>query len=91
MGDAKDYVKGILWDGKRLPSAGYQVGGDHYTSKTIQPWDAMQAWMPEQEFLGYLRGNALKYIARAGTKGNPIEDYRKAKHYLTKLIEVMDQ
>ncbi len=64
-----------------------QVGGSHYTSKAIQPWDAMEAWMTPEEFVGFLRGNAIKYLARAGSKGDALEDYRKAQHYLAKLIE----
>jgi hypothetical protein len=28
----------------------YQVGGDHYASKDIQPWDVMQAWMTKESF-----------------------------------------
>lgn len=66
-----------------------QVGGDHYRTKAVQPWDAMQAWMTPDQFVGFLRGNAVKYLARAGSKGDALEDYRKAQHYLARLIEVM--
>lgn len=66
-----------------------QVGGDHYRTKAVQPWDAMQAWMTPEQFVGFLRGNAVKYLARAGSKGDALEDYRKAQHYLARLIEVM--
>lgn len=64
----------------------YQVGGSHYLEMPLQPWDAMQAWMSREQYLGYLRGCAIKYLARAGAKGAPVEDYRKAKHYLEELI-----
>lgn len=64
-----------------------QIGGNHYTSKTVQPWAAMYAWMTREEFTGFLRGNVIKYIARCNDKGG-IEDLRKAQHYLDKLIEV---
>lgn len=64
-----------------------QVGGDHYLSKTIQPWEAMEAWMTRDEFTGYLRGNVIKYVARYRDK-NGVEDLKKANHYLAKLIEV---
>ena len=66
-----------------------QVGGNHYVSKAIQPWDAMEAWMPDFQFVGFLRGNAIKYLARAGSKGDALEDYKKAQHYISKLIEVL--
>ena len=67
-----------------------QIGGNHYASKAVQPWDAMQAWMSREEFAGYLRGNVIKYMARCNDKGG-IEDVRKARHYIDKLIEVLEQ
>jgi len=66
-----------------------QIGGDHYASKSIQPWEAMEAWLSPDAFRGFLRGNAIKYLARAGSKGSELEDYQKAQHYLTKLIEII--
>ena len=65
----------------------YQLGGNHYTSKDIQPWDAMQSWMTEEQFKGFLIGNVIKYIARFQDKGGVL-DLQKCKHYLDKLIEV---
>jgi hypothetical protein len=65
----------------------YQLGGEHYTSKDIQPWEAMQAWMTEEQFKGFLMGNVIKYIARFQDKGGVL-DLQKCKHYLDKLIEV---
>lgn len=64
-----------------------QVGGDHYRTLEIQPWDAMKAWMTPAEFRGFLRGNAIKYLARCDKKGQLVADLRKARHYLDKLIE----
>lgn len=64
-----------------------QEGGSHYRVLAIQPWAAMQAWMTPDEFQGFLRGNVIKYIARAHLKGG-VEDLRKARHYLDKLIEM---
>jgi hypothetical protein len=64
-----------------------QVGGEHYRSKSIQPWDAMLAWMGAEQFRGYLRGNVLKYVARYESKGG-VQDLRKARHNLDRLIEL---
>ena len=58
----------------------------HY-NKAIQPWDAMKAWMTQEQYKGFLRGNAIKYLARCDDKGG-VEDLRKAMHYLEKLIEL---
>lgn len=66
-----------------------QVGGDHYKRKSIQPWDAMQAWQTHEQFVGFLHGNAIEYIARYASKGG-IEDLRKAIHYLQKLIDTLE-
>jgi hypothetical protein len=59
-----------------------QIGGDHYKSRAIQPWDYIIA-----NQLGFLEGNVVKYITRFAQKGGII-DLEKAQHYLTKLIEV---
>lgn len=61
-----------------------QIGGDHYKRLSIQPWDAMQAWMTPEAFAGFLKCNVIKYVAR---NKNGVEDLEKARHYLDKLIE----
>lgn len=66
----------------------YQIGGTHYVGKTIAPWDAMQSCMSNEEFVGYLRGNVIKYTMRCNDKGGR-QDLEKAQHYLTKLLEVL--
>ena len=63
-----------------------QIGGTHYASKKVQPWHAMEAWMTRDQFAGFLIGNAIKYLARCDDKGG-LEDLKKARHYLDKLIE----
>ena len=60
----------------------HQVGGDHYSSNEIQPWDYIVA-----NNLGYLEGNIVKYTTRWRKKGG-IDDLRKVIHYTEKLIEV---
>ena len=65
-----------------------QVGGDHYMNMGVQPWKAMESWMTPEEFRGFLKGNAIKYLARSNTKGGAM-DVRKAGHYIEKLSEVM--
>ena len=60
---------------------------EHYRSK-IEPIDAMAEWMTWEEQRGFMRGNVIKYIARAGKKGPAIDDYKKALDYLERLIEL---
>ena len=66
-----------------------QFGGDHYKELNIQHWVAMEAWMSPEAFAGFLRGNVIKYIARVEKKGG-LEDLQKARHYIDKLIEVVE-
>ena len=44
------------------------VNPDHYKSGGIEAIDYIQAKLSPEEFAGYCRGNALKYISRAGRK-----------------------
>jgi hypothetical protein len=59
-----------------------QICGNHYKGQEIQPWDAIHSWD-----LCFFAGNAVKYIARYKSKGG-VEDLRKARHYIDKLIEI---
>lgn len=59
-----------------------QHGGNHYKNKPIEPWDYIAA-----NGIGFLDGNAIKYLTRWREK-NGIEDLKKARHYIEKLIEV---
>lgn len=65
-----------------------QVGGTHYKQMPMQPWDVMQAVMTHQEFVGFLKGNIIKYSMRAGRKEGT-DDAAKALHYAQKLREVL--
>lgn len=59
-----------------------QVGGGHYKGTTYQHWDFVMIALAGR----YLEGNITKYITR-WRKKNGLEDLKKARHYLTKLIE----
>jgi hypothetical protein len=62
-----------------------QISGNHYKDKTVQPWDYIAA-----NNLGYFEGNVVRYISRWRDKGG-VDDLRKAKHYIEKLIELETQ
>jgi hypothetical protein len=63
-----------------------QVGGDHYKTMAMQPWEVMEAVLTHEEFIGFLKGNIIKYAMRNGRKDS--DDAGKAKHYKKKLDEV---
>lgn len=67
----------------------YQVDGTHYLDMPIEPWAIIDTW-PLAMRLGFYRGNALKYLMRMGRKGPLDIDAQKARHYLTKLLEVLE-
>ena len=65
-----------------------QVGGDHYKKLgSAEPWKIVDATFTQEAAAGFYRGNVIKYILR--NKQNHVEDLKKARHYLDKLIEVM--
>lgn len=66
-----------------------QIGGDHYKDMGVQPWAVMEAVLTREEFIGFLKGNAIKYAMRQGKKQDS-NDTGKAKHYMQKLQEVLN-
>ena len=64
-----------------------QVGGTHYKDMPVQPWTVMEAVLSHEEFIGFLKGNVIKYSMRQGRKDGS-DDAGKAQHYLDKLKEM---
>lgn len=58
-----------------------------YTTLDIEPWDIMQADFTREEFIGFLKGNILKYCLRK--KGSDLQDFEKIEHYARKLQEIL--
>lgn len=58
-----------------------------YTQLGIEPWDIMQADFTREEFIGFLKGNIIKYCLRK--KGSDLQDFEKIEHYARKLQEVL--
>ena len=52
----------------------------HYDQQ-IEPWDVIDAWR-----LCFWLGNVIKYVCRAGKKGDYVEDLEKARDYLNEAI-----
>lgn len=59
----------------------------HYRSGGIETIDYLQAKLTHDQFVGFCLGNALKYLSRAGKKGDFSEDLAKARWYINKLLE----
>jgi len=60
----------------------------HYCRGSIEVWDFIR-----DQGLNYHRGNAIKYICRAGFKGTgtEIEDIKKAIHYLEDELHALQK
>lgn len=54
---------------------------DHYNQGKIEVIDAIEDWG-----LNFNEGNVIKYVARHRHKVNPLEDLKKAKWYLDRII-----
>ena len=86
-GRIRDEGLAALNQGSNCTSADdIQAGGSHYKDMGVQPWTVMEALLTPEEFIGYLKGNLVKYGMRQGKKESP--DAEKWHHYNMKLKEV---
>jgi hypothetical protein len=56
---------------------------------SIECIEAIEAMLNKEEYIGYLRGNALKYRWRFRYKKKPFEDLRKARWYEERLMKFL--
>ena len=59
---------------------------EHYTNNGIEPIEITRKNFSHDEFVGFCKGNVLKYLLRYKDK-NGLEDLEKAKIYLNWLID----
>lgn len=65
---------------------------EHYNGDS--PYECikvLKAWMSEEEYRGFLRGNAIKYLCRVGKKDEAVQELKKASWYTNKLIESFEE
>ena len=67
-----------------------QVGGTHYKALEVEPWEVMEHILTKKEFIGFLKGNIIKYSIRQGRKAGSNDDGQKCLHYIQKLKEITD-
>ena len=56
----------------------------HYRQGDIECIDAIRSALTDEEFRGYVKGNAMKYLWREKHKGGD-EDLKKAAWYLSRI------
>jgi hypothetical protein len=75
------------------PKSSYQLREDevnspaHYNTGKVECIEAIEAMLTPEEYLGYLRGNSLKYLWRFRYKKSPHSDLLKAQWYEEKLLD----
>ena len=58
----------------------------HYNTGKVECIEAIEAMLTPEEYIGYLRGNSLKYRWRFRYKQNPLSDLLKAQWYEERLL-----
>ena len=63
---------------------------DYYAGNGLSPIGAFkQGLMSKEQYKGFLIGNVIKYVVRAGKKDDAIKDLEKAKTYIDFYLELM--
>ena len=62
----------------------------HYNQGQTECIDAIEAMLSQEEYIGYLRGNSMKYRWRFRYK-NGFEDLDKADWYEKRLVKFMEE
>lgn len=63
------------------------INPSHYKGNGMESIDVIEAFLPKEQVIGFLRGNIIKYQLRYKNKGG-VEDLKKQQWYTNKLIEV---
>lgn len=69
-------------DGAREVSHPVHYEGDG----SVECIDAIRSALGKSGFIAFCRGNAMKYLWRAGHKGDARTDYMKADWYIKKIL-----
>tara|TARA_B110000858_G_scaffold163666_1_gene189369 strand:- start:1758 stop:1991 length:234 start_codon:yes stop_codon:yes gene_type:complete len=62
----------------------------HYRKGGVECIDAIKAALSKEEFKGYLKAAAIKYIWRENHKESNIQDLKKSVWYLNRLIQELE-
>ena len=62
----------------------------HYNNGGIECIDYLKDNMSWEGYTGYLEGNCKKYLHRWRYKAKPLEDLKKARWYLDRLISELE-
>ena len=90
------HVKQGKWRYITLPKKDKQTDDpvnhpSHYCSGDIECIDAIASALGHDGLVAFCRGNAIKYLWRAGLKGDMGEDLRKAAWYCERAAKEVDE
>jgi hypothetical protein len=60
----------------------------HYTQGSVECIDAICSSLGREQYIGFLKGQIIKYIWRLEHKNDARENAEKAQWYLNKLLEM---
>jgi hypothetical protein len=79
----RDAVRHFSEDAVNSPS--------HYNQGGIEAIEGIEASMAPEAYAGYLKGSVMKYLWRYEKKAKPIEDLKKARWFLDRLIGLRER
>jgi hypothetical protein len=62
----------------------YNINSDG--EQAIETYDYINSWR-----MGYAEGNIIKYVSRHKYKGKAVQDLKKARWYLDRLIKELEE
>tara|TARA_R100000963_G_C4638025_1_gene101887 strand:- start:1406 stop:1675 length:270 start_codon:yes stop_codon:yes gene_type:complete len=63
---------------------------DHYKVGGLESIFIMEKKLTHEEFIGFLKGQVIKYITRGGHKDDDLKDFKKCQYYLNKLVKTIE-
>jgi len=87
MKDIEDFKD--EWRNENPAATSDNINPGHYKDSEIECIDAIESSMSKEAFKGYLKGNIIKYVWRYEQK-NGVEDLKKARWYLARLVFYAD-
>lgn len=78
---AKEMLVNTIKDETKITKKNKYDVEEHYRKARMQPLEFMQRVLTQEQFIGFLVGNAIKYLSRAEHKGQKKDDLFKAMRY----------
>lgn len=87
----EDYARYILELEAKLEGPDSVNHPAHYTHGDIECIEAIEAALGATGFVDYCKGNAIKYLWRAGLKWDAKEDLQKAAWYANRAANTLNK